>query len=191
MQTDLCNLLDDYLDDLLDARDSRLFRQHMAACLDCAKAVAQQQELDDSLRAFAGQLHAPQKRADAAPRSGLKIGRDIQRPAQSPDRSSRHLAFVALLVAACLLVAFLVPIDWSPKPGQANTQNTRPEHNAPNSLVMTDEPGPPDDHRQPKTLVHRIQSISHIAAQPIEDDDLTIVMLYPRISAGKAESNED
>lgn len=143
MNTPACELLNEFLNDQLDADGSQHFEAHLASCAACQAAVQQQQWIEDLLRSVGTAALEP------VPVEGRRLLSQDLATARRRERVRQAMLGVATAAAALWLSAFL----WSRShdggkspPGQAtplahraaanDDQRTRPS--MPSESVRSD-----------------------------------------------------
>ena len=168
MKGTICEQMDGYLGKWLTEDQRAEFEAHLATCLDCRRAVQEQQQLEHLLtRAAAVSMAVP---ADLSERIERRL-RQVQR--------RRSLAWATGLAAAGVLVCALAA--W------LLTQRTPIEKATPPPMAAV-QPRPSESKPDPRSLVHvTFQPPSDVIAVPQKTDNpsVTIIWVYPTIKAAK------
>jgi hypothetical protein len=189
MTENLCNLLDGFLDGLLDAASADQFVEHLPMCRECRESVRFDQELTIAAQAADRQIVLPKTLVDRTQRSI----RHWQR-----RRRLQWMACVAALLFVGSLIVVQIPRQHQPLevPGmviEAN-QSPVPAVNAPPPLGSKRERQPPVAVSRLRPATVRIRSQErprHIAvSRPTENDNVTFVMLLPTIAGPASQEND-
>ena len=201
MHEDTCDLLDDYLDQLLEGQSKENFEKHLLVCEQCADAFELQGELDSALRSYAESIDCPTKL-------------EYQNyPLKRKDRSFEVQAVVAAIatIAAAILVAVWLPsmanenkIGKPPAnktlsqasdlgPNRTGSLQSLTTLSPSNSSIRVDTILPLDSAASAQTptliappIVRSIQCDGHVIVHSSQqEDDLTFVMLYPKVNSNK------
>lgn len=168
MSEALCTKLDDFWDGYLTDPDRDRFETHLATCPDCRAAVAMQQEMTRAVRCYSDRLAPPMETT-----FGLTVDR---RPARSVASVAATIAIAASLLGLALY--FAAPASDERVLTEQETTKSQPP--SARDRRATARPIPA------ATEVRSIESSSHVAVvDPSPVDDVTFVMLYPKLNVDR------
>jgi anti-sigma factor RsiW len=163
-----CDKLDDYLLGDLSDVDARRFEAHLGECNECREAVEEQQWIDGLLQSSAAAS------LEAAPPT---IAESLQRSVAGRRRASLYVAFC--LAAAATVAA--VALGWTLQLGRDGDDVAAPSANEVVERARpVEEPiavAPAASKRERATYANDDDTIAIDVES--EDDDVTIVQLYP------------
>ena len=161
-----CKLLDDYLDGYLAAEEIDSFEQHAASCAECRELIRLQHSLDDALRSYTATLDPLQR---------------LVVPVRLTTQTRRKKALVVALVATSMLIALTA---WR----ILDRSHTVPKVvNHPSGESASDDSIAAFEESTGTQNTPQFRSIDApdylVVVEPPADDDLTFVMLYPKIQS--------
>jgi anti-sigma factor RsiW len=168
---ELCGLLDDYLDRVLNATDAECFLAHLEDCAECRIAVKEHEALEALLQSATND--------DAVPSHLVPETRRLIR--QSGRR--RLLSAAAGLAAAVLLAGILIGRPWfkpTPRPEEVVKQPAAP----PSNVQVAQAVAP---------VRVAIESDTPLITLPLKSarPNITIIWVYPSAPTAPAVNRED
>ena len=191
MTENVCNLLDDYLDGVLDPASSDRFVEHLSACRACRESVRFEQELQRSAQAADARVVLPSALVDRT--------RKTIRRAERRRRLQWSVGAAAMLVAGTLIVDQIRKRGPEPEPARIAEQAVAPLDSV---LALTASSGngesegaPSAGRSSPDSAIVRIRTPErsrHIAVpRATENDNVTLVMLMPKLSVRNPSGMDD
>jgi anti-sigma factor RsiW len=179
LNQNMCELLDAFLDEELNAVEMASFEAHLLQCTDCRESVRQQQWIDGALR-------ADEVAAQTAPLSLLAATAE----AITDVRRKQRRGMLAGSLVAAASVALLVSWSWrtpTVAPGSAGGSVTMPEDVVQRDATPPRRRGLEEEAPASSKIAATFTASGSGIALPVASDspDVTIVQFYPTTEADR------